>query len=72
MRDDATTRQVSEASRAAGRFQLMANAHLSHPNGAALERDGRALMEALILLGFRPPGELGLSDDAGSRNRHTE
>lgn len=49
-----TDREISEAARAAQRFQLMANLHLSSPSGAAFQRDGQALMERLWTLGFRP------------------
>jgi len=52
-----TARDISEAARAAQRFQLIANFHLSKPNGAAFQRDGQALMERLWAIGFRPAGQ---------------
>lgn len=61
MRDDATTLEVMAATRAAGRFQLVGNAHLSQPNREAFERDGQALMDALRALGFHGADEAGIS-----------
>lgn len=71
MRNNSTVTEVTNASRAAGRFQLTANAHLSHPNSAAFQRDGQALMEVLTVLGFRPAPPPLPTDDVGSRSRRT-
>jgi hypothetical protein len=46
-------RQIHDAAMAANRFGETALAHLDHPNAAALQRDGQALMDALKAMGFR-------------------
>ena len=45
---------IEAASRAARRFQLAAQLHLSRSNARALQRDGEALFDLLWRMGFRP------------------